>query len=198
MIMIAVRAQCPVTYATLAQSIYGVASTATKTFLTSANEPFDFLNLDMYAQDTCKATSRLTWTLGIRDTLNSNPLSPRKHVARLPGSFNTIAHDVNQPLSAATVTHLGQLFDFHPFAILQPRTGVAAGASFGARNGFGLFNDIRPGSVADIVATNPPYVRTFGGGLLGTFAGMGIAPNPANSAVDATVRADQSFGLGFS
>src|SRR5579872_1025976 len=49
-----------VTYATLPQYIYGVASTATKTFPTSANEPFNFLNLDLYAQDTWKVTRKLT------------------------------------------------------------------------------------------------------------------------------------------
>src|SRR5258708_5080928 len=64
-----------VTYATLTQYIYGVASTATETFPTSANEPFNFLNLDLYAQDTWKLTKKLTWTLGIRDTFNSNPLN---------------------------------------------------------------------------------------------------------------------------
>jgi hypothetical protein len=42
-----------VTYTTLPQFIYGVASAATKTFPSSANEPFNFLNLDFYAQDTC-------------------------------------------------------------------------------------------------------------------------------------------------
>ena len=63
-----------VTYTTLPQYIYGVASTATKTFPTSANEPFNFLNLDLYAQDTWKVTKKLTWTFGIRDTFNSNPL----------------------------------------------------------------------------------------------------------------------------
>ena len=65
-----------VTYTTLPQFIYGVASTSTTTFPASANEPFNFLNLDVYAQDTWKVTSKLTWTFGIRDTLNSNPLNP--------------------------------------------------------------------------------------------------------------------------
>jgi len=32
---------------------------------TSANEPFNFLNLDLYAQDTWKVTKKLTWTFGI-------------------------------------------------------------------------------------------------------------------------------------
>ena len=45
-----------VTYTDLPQFIYGVASTATKTFPTNQNEPFNFLNLDLYAQDTWKVT----------------------------------------------------------------------------------------------------------------------------------------------
>ena len=77
--MTSVRVSVPtVTYTTLPQYIYGVASTATKTFPTSANEPFNFLNLDLYAQDTWKVTKKLTWTFGIRDTFNSNPLNPHR------------------------------------------------------------------------------------------------------------------------
>ena len=45
-----------VSYTTLPQFIYGVASTATQTFPTAPNEPFNFLNLDFYAQDTWKLT----------------------------------------------------------------------------------------------------------------------------------------------
>jgi hypothetical protein len=41
-----------VTYTTLQQFIGGVASTATESFPVSGNEPFNFLNLDLYAQDT--------------------------------------------------------------------------------------------------------------------------------------------------
>src|SRR6202166_813344 len=68
-----------VTYNTLEQYIYGVAWTATKTFPTSANEPFNFLNVDVYAQDTWKVTSTLTWTFGLRDTFNTNSLNPHQH-----------------------------------------------------------------------------------------------------------------------
>ena len=38
---------------------------------------------------------------------------------------------------------------------------------------------------------NPPYVRTFQGGILGTVGGTAIAPGVPNSAVDATVAANQ-------
>ncbi|HUJ31008.1 MAG TPA: carboxypeptidase regulatory-like domain-containing protein [Candidatus Acidoferrum sp.] len=200
-----------VTYATLPQFIYGVASTATETFPTSLNEPFNFLNLDLYAQDTWKLTPKITWTFGVRDTLNSNPLNPHSQVARLPGSFASISHDVDQPLSQAIRVGVGNLFASTPPAILQPRTAVAwqFQPKSVLRAGFGVFSDILPGSIADLIGVNPPNVKTFQGGLLGTVgkAGMagcdpalgctGIAPGLANSAIDATAAANTVFTSGF-
>ena len=188
-----------VTYATLQQYIQGVASTATETFPTFANEPFNFLNLDVYAQDTWKVTKKLTWTFGIRDTFNSNPLNPHDQIARLRGSFDSISHDVNQPLNAAILTGLGNVFSSTPLAILQPRTAIAwqFESKSVLRAGFGVFSDILPGSIADVVGVNPPYVKTFQGGLLGTAGGTAIAPGVLNSAVDATVAANQTFSSGF-
>jgi len=188
-----------VTYTTLAQYVYGVAATATKTFPTSANEPFNFLNLDLYAQDTWKVTKKLTWTFGVRDTFNSNPLNPHHHIARLTGSFNSISHDVNQPLNAAIQSGLGYVFSSTPLAMLQPRTAFAwqFEPKTVLRAGFGVFSDILPGAIADVVGANPPYVKAFQGGLLGTVGGAAIAPGAPNSAVDATVAANQTFSSGF-
>ena len=188
-----------VTYANLQQFINGVANTASKTFPSNANEPFIFLNLDVYAQDTWKVTRKLTWTFGLRDTFNSNPLNPHDHVARLPGSFSSISHVVNQPLNEAIQTHLGNLFSSTPLAILQPRTAIAwrFEPKTVLRTGFGIFSDILPGSVADLIGANPPYDKTFQGGLLGTVGGTAIAPGVPNSAVDATVTANQIFSSGF-
>ncbi|HSY63313.1 MAG TPA: carboxypeptidase-like regulatory domain-containing protein [Terriglobales bacterium] len=188
-----------VTYTTLPQYIYGVASTATETFPTSANEPFNFLNLDLYAQDTWKVTKKLTWTFGIRDTLNSNPLNPHQHIARLSGSFDSISHDANQPLNSAIQTGLHNVFSSTPLAILQPRTAIAwqLESKSVLRAGFGLFSDILPGSIADVVGFNPPYVKSFQGGLLGTVGGTAITPGVPNSAIDATVAANQTFSSGF-
>ncbi|HXB21572.1 MAG TPA: hypothetical protein VNV88_09335 [Candidatus Solibacter sp.] len=166
----------------------------------ATNEPFNFLNLDLYAQDTWRVTPKLTWTFGLRDTFNSNPLNPHQQIARLHGSFATISHDVNQPLNTLIQTKLGHLFSSTPIAILQPRTAIAWQFRKDSvlRAGFGMFSDILPGSIADMIGANPPYVRTFQGGLLGTVGGVAIAPGVPNSAVDATVAANQSFGTGFS
>ncbi len=201
-----------VTYANLQQFIYGVANTASQTFPSNANEPFNFLNLDLYAQDTWKVTRKFTWTFGVRDTFNSNPLNPHDEVARLRGSFASISHNVNQPLNDAIQTHLGNLFSSTPLAIWQPRTAIAwqFEPKSVLRSGFGLFSDIIPGSVADLIGTNPPYDKTFQGGVLGTVGAAGsagcdprfgctaIAPGVTNSAVSAAVAANQIFTSGFS
>jgi len=188
-----------VTYTTLPQLIYGVASTASETFPLANSQPYNFLNLDFYAQDTWKLTRTLTWTFGIRDTYNSNPLNPHDAVARLAGSFDSISHDVNQPLDAAIQTHLGNVFASTPLAILQPRTAIAwqIAPHTVLRSGFGLFSDILPGAVADLVGVNPPYSKTFQGGLLGSVGGTAIAPGVPNSAIDATAAANQLFDTGF-
>jgi hypothetical protein len=188
-----------VVYTTLPQFVYGVASTATETFPQTANEPFRFLNLDLYAQDTWKLTPKLTWTIGLRDTFNSNPLEPHDEIARLGGAFDSISHDANQPLNAAIQTNLKHLFSATPIAILQPRTALAwqLKPKSVVRAGFGIFSDLLPGSIADVIGVNPPYVRTFQGGLLGTVGGLAIAPGVPNSAVDATAAANQAFGSGF-
>jgi Carboxypeptidase regulatory-like domain len=188
-----------VTYTTLPQYIYGVASTATETFPTSPNEPFNFLNLDLYAQDTWKVTKNLTWTFGIRDTFNSNPFNSHGQIDRLRGSFDSISHDGNQPSSAVIQTGLGNVFFATPLAILQPRTAIAwqFEPKSVLRVGFGLFSDILPGSIADVIGVNPPNVKTFQGGLLGTVGGTAIAPGVPNSAVDATIAANQTFTSGF-
>ena len=188
-----------VTYTTLPQFIYGVASTATKSFPLAASQPFNYLNADLYAQDSIKLTPKLSWTIGVRMAHNSNPENPHAVVARLPGSFESLPHDVDQPLNAVIETGLTHLFPATSWALWQPRTAIAwqFAPGFVLRTGFGIFSDILPGSVADLVGSNPPYVNTFQGGLLGSAGGLSIAPGVPNSAIGATVAANQSFLRGF-
>ena len=187
-----------VTYANLQKFIEGVANTASETFPSNANEPFNFVNLDVYAQDTWKVTRKLTWTFGLRDTFNSNPLNPHDQVARLRGSFSSTVHN-DQPLNTVIQTHLGKLFSSTPVAILQPRMAIAwqFEPKSVLRTGFGIFSDILPGTVADLIGTNPPYDKAFQGGVLGSVGGTAVAPGAPSSAVGALVAANQTFTSGF-
>ncbi len=188
-----------VEYTTLPQFIYGVASTASRNFPSAENQPYNMLNMDLYAQDTWKLSRTLTLTLGIRATHNSNPANPHGALARLPGSFQSIGHDVNQPLNQALRTDTRNVFESTPAIKWQPRTALAWQAlpRLVIRSGFGVFSDILPGSVVDLVGVNPPYYRNFQGGLLGNVGGSAIAPGVDDSAVDATIVADRSFLAGF-
>ena len=158
---------------TLPQFIYGVAPRPRQTFPLADSQPYNFLNLDFYAQDTWKVTRNLTWTFGMRDTYNSNPLNPHDAVARLAGSFDSISHDVNQPLNQAIQTRLGDDFCLRrpwPSCNRERRSPGRSRRTRYCAAGFGLFSDLLPGSVADLVGANPPYSKTFQGGLLGTSA----------------------------
>src|ERR1035438_3123258 len=124
---------------------------------------------------------------------------PHNLIASLPGSFAGSPHNPDQPLNQAIITGRKTLFASTPLVQLQPRTAIAwqLAPKTVVRTGFGVFSDLLPGSIVDSIAANPPYINTFQGGLLGQAGGLAIAPGVPNSAVDATVAANQAFLSGF-
>ena len=184
-----------VTYNDLAQFTYGAASTATAGFPVTQKERIALANLDMYAMDTFKVSRRWTLTAGLRVTWNENPVNQHGLFARPAGSFLNMGHDVTQPLNQTIQTNVRNLFPGTPVLSWQPRASVAYMLSdkIAVHAGGGVFNDIIPAQVADLGATNAPYAPVFVGGINGQVGGVGIAPGVANSAVDATTKANQSF-----
>ena len=115
----------------------------------------------------------------MRDTFNSNPLNPHQQIAP---SSRLFRFDFARCQSAAQCRDSNAIsaICFPPLLLRSFNRRTAIAWQFDPntvlRAGFGIFSDILPGSVADLIGTNPPYVRTFQGGLLGTVGGTAIAP----------------------
>jgi hypothetical protein len=187
-------------YSDLAEFTYGAAYTESQTFPISFNERIAAGNLDLYAMDTYKPTSRTTFIFGVRTTWNTDPVNRQHLFARPAGSFLDLSHSVNQPLDQAIHTGVQSLFPSTPIFVWQPRISLAYQAvpRTVIHLGFGIFNDIIPAQIADLAATNAPYAPTFVGGIGGQVGGLAIAPGVANSAADAASDANRQFQSLFS
>jgi hypothetical protein len=184
-----------VVYTDLAQFTYGAASTATQAFPVTQRERVSNGNLDIYAMDTFRISSRFTLTAGLRATWNTNIVNQHGQFARPAGSFLDMNHDPTQPLNQAVQTNVRNLFPSTPLLVYQPRASIAykLNEKTALHAGGGVFNDIIPAQVADFGAMNPAYAPVFVGGINGQVGGVGVAPGVPGSAVDATAQANQSF-----
>jgi hypothetical protein len=181
--------------ASLPEFTYGVTDYTYQAFAKSLDEPFGIVNLDSYFMDTMKATPKLTLTLGIRAAWNSDPVDQHSLISRLNGSFYNINHDVDQPLNSVITPGLSTTFAATPKIMWQPRVAFAyrVRPNTVLRGGFGVFSDIFPASLADSMATNPPFDNTFNEGLFGLDNGTGIAPGVPGSAISAAINDNQHY-----
>jgi hypothetical protein len=182
-------------YNDLAEFTYGAAYTESQTFPISLKERIAAGNLDLYAMDTYKPTSRATFIFGVRTTRNSDPVNQQHLFARPAGSFLDLSHSVNQPLDQTIQTGVHSLFPSTPVFVWQPRLSLAyqVAPETVVHLGFGVFNDIIPAQITDLAATNAPYAPTFVGGIGGQVGGLAIAPGVPNSAADAASAANRLF-----
>jgi hypothetical protein len=189
-----------VTYVNLAEFIDGQAYTAMQTFPVARKERVALGNLEFYAMDTYKPSSRTTITYGMRLSWNTNETNQQSLFARPAGSFLDMQHASTQPLDQAVLAGVHNLFPATPLFIYQPRVSVAyqLPLQIAGHSGFGAFSDIIPAQIADLAAANPPYAPTFTGGLAGQVGGNLIAPAVPDSAVDATETANSRFQSLFS
>jgi hypothetical protein len=189
-----------VAYNDLAEFTYGAAYTAQQNFPVSLRERVGIGNLEYYAMDTYKPSPKATLTSGVRVTWNTNVNSPKALFSRMAGSFLDASHETNQPLNQVVLGSVHNLFTATPLFVYQPRVSFAyqLRPHTAVHGGFGVFNDIIPQQIADNGLLNAPNDTSFTGGLAGQVGGVGIAPHVAGSAVDATIRANQSFRTIFS
>ena len=186
-------------YNDLAQFTYGAAYTESWTFPVTLKERVAGGNVDFYAMDTWKPSTRATLTAGMRTTWNTNPVNQQRLFARPAGSFLDLSHGVDQPLDQAIETGLRGLFPSTPLLVWQPRVSVAFQAAHRTviHAGFGVFNDIIPAQIADFAAGNAPYAPTFVGGIGGQVGGVAIAPDVPGSAAGAALNANRQFQSAF-
>jgi hypothetical protein len=184
----------------LPEFTYGAACSTTQSFPKSAGDRIALVNLDLYAMDTLRATNKLTLTIGVRTAWNSNPVSRHNDFSRLAGAFETISHDVNQPLNQVIVSNQANAFESTQLLQWEPRAALAYEVlpKTVFRSGFGIFGTTREAGQAPVaLSRNLPLDPTFNGGLQGAVGGVGIAPGVPNSAVDAAVAANQKFQASF-
>lgn len=118
------------------------------------------LNFSAYAQDTWRATNRLTLTYGLRWEINPSPKG-------LDGKPLYTVDQVEDPLAAKLAPVGSPLYDTQ-WSNFAPRLGVAyqlrtaSGSETTIRAGVGLFYDIVQGAVY-FAARNPPYRNQYYG-----------------------------------
>jgi hypothetical protein len=188
-----------VTYNTLAEFTYGAAFTASQSFPISLKERVAVGNLEYYAMDTYKPSSRATVTYGMRVTWNTNITSPQALFSRMAGSFLDASHQIDQPLNQVVLGNIQNLFAATPLFVYQPRVSFAYQLlpNTAVHGGFGVFSDIIPQQIADNGLLNAPNDPSFTGGIGGQVGGVGVAPGVPGSAVDATASANTLFQAAF-
>jgi hypothetical protein len=183
----------------LAEFTYGAAGETFQSFPQSASLRIASANLGVYAMDTVRATQKLTLTFGLRADWNSDPVNKQRAFSLLNGSFDTISHDVNQPLNQVILANQAKLYANTPLLQWQPRLALAYALSPTTvfRGGFGLFGDALATTPSDTVGSLPPANFSPRGGLMGPVGGVGIFPGVPGSAVDTLLAANKQFQSGF-
>ncbi|MHB2008199.1 MAG: TonB-dependent receptor [Acidobacteriaceae bacterium] len=183
-------------------------------FPTRLTQPVALYNEAGYFQDEWKALPNLVVTAALRLEHNSNPVCQTNCFDTFKGS----AFNQNTSPTAAynSIIHSGLHTAFQSFQKIgwEPRVGfswspMGVGTKTVVRGGFGIFNDVFPGTIADSVLNNAP--TNVGFTLFGPFFGSTknplppINPNPAQpgyptqpaSGETITAASNKAFQAGF-
>jgi len=130
-----------------------LASAQVPVFLYGVQRPatIRFQNLGVYAQDTWKASSRLTLTYGLRWEFSPTP-SP-------VGSTQLVSWENTNTPSSITIAPPGTPAWNNVYHNFAPRVGLAyqlnSTGDFVLRGGFGMFYDLGTGQFTNLAATYP-------------------------------------------
>ena len=169
-------------------------TTLTQSFTSQTSLRLSFLNFGLYGQDEWHARPNLTLTLALRAEHYPNPVCLNSCFARLPGAFDSLSHDPDQPYNQAILTNQKQAV-LGADILWSPRLSFAwqpLGVSHNTviRGGIGIFYDPSPGSLFDF-SGNPPLLNSY------TIVGDNITPNETTSLFDDAKASNAAFVSGF-
>lgn len=179
----------------LPEFTYGANGATTISFVASTDEPEAYANTDIYAMDTWHLRPKLTLTLGIRASLNSNPVNQHNLFSSPTVDWYNMVHNPGLPPGNLFKLAQHSMFVTVPLVEWQPRGAIAYQLDQNTllKAGWGMFEDVYPGSVGSTYDANPPYVASFTSGLFGLVGGEAIAPGVPNSAITAGQQANATF-----
>jgi len=167
-----------------------------QSFTSETSLPISFLSFGIYGQDEWHARSNLTLTLALRAEHYSNPGCRTRCFARLPGPFESLSHDPEQPYNQAILTNQKHALESTDSILWSPRFSFAwqpLGISHNAviRGGVGVFYDPLPGRLLDSFSGNPPLFNSY------TPSKDNLTPNETTSLFKDAVASNAAFLNGF-
>jgi hypothetical protein len=157
-------------------------SNVTQAFATASHYPLNNYSMGLYGQDEWRVNSKLKLTASLRVDRNSNETCLKNCFAQFDGGFNAISHDLNTPYNQSIVAGQNRAFNSLERLVWEPRFGFAfspRGESTVIRGGVGVFSDLYPAQVSDLLIQNAPTVSVFlvngGGPVFGPGGGYQLA-----------------------
>jgi hypothetical protein len=157
-------------------------SNVTQQFSPASHYPLNNYSMGLYGQDEWRVNAKLKLTASLRVDRNGNETCLKNCFAQFNDGFDAISHDVNTPYNQSIATGQSKLFNGLERLAWEPRFGFTfspRGQSTVIRGGVGVFSDLYPAQVADLLIVNAPTVSVFqvggGGPVFGPGGGFDLA-----------------------